>query len=608
MPDSFDYTTGTNSENVRLLQALIDDAPEYTEETNSRNANILKSIINNTEYTDAPQSEIEELLLRLKAKIGGEIEVDELNVTENGTYDAGVNKAYNPVKVELPLDSKTITENGTYTASDDNLAGFDEVTVAVEGYAKKSIENTPTAIATFNASALPMPSLTVGIEATQDLHGYDNPWPAGGGKNKMPLIALSTQTKNGITFTPVYNGDSLVRIDVKGKKTTWGSIWYGLSNATINISQNMIMNGAQSGSNVRLAAFRVSAGSGDYVDAGNGVEIPTSAEQIVEIDIRVDGNDDTQIDTSVYPMLRYSTIADDSYLPYSNICPIVGKSAVNVYRNGKNLFNIDGEHTTSGATYLYNLKVKPNTTYTMSSNVPQEDVASLYFNGGSTNINGVWEGQPRTFTSDTDGNVIAYVRFYASSQGGIDLYTAVKNGTYYIQLEEGQTATSYEAFGTTYTTVLKDGQGNPLVCYGGQLENENGVQSLTNAKGYVDMGTLNWRKDSAELYVSTEALPVPYRGADGLCEVFKVVGEMAFSNMPVNSLQILTNAIWVKSGVEYTDSEAFKTAMNGKLLTYELATPQQIPQDNLAISTQDGTNNLWADCGDVQSGEYLEAL
>ena len=25
MPDSFDYTTGTNSENVRLLQALIDE-------------------------------------------------------------------------------------------------------------------------------------------------------------------------------------------------------------------------------------------------------------------------------------------------------------------------------------------------------------------------------------------------------------------------------------------------------------------------------------------------------------------------------------------------------------------------------------------------------
>lgn len=61
MPDSFDYSI-TNSEN---------DAPSYTKETGSRNAEILKSIINDTEYTDAPQSEIEELLLELKEKIAG---------------------------------------------------------------------------------------------------------------------------------------------------------------------------------------------------------------------------------------------------------------------------------------------------------------------------------------------------------------------------------------------------------------------------------------------------------------------------------------------------------------------------------------------------------
>jgi hypothetical protein len=213
MPDSFDYTTGTNSENVRLLQALIDDAPEYTEETNSRNANILKSIINNTEYTDAPQSEIEELLLRLKAKIGGEIEVDELTVTENGTYDAGVNKAYNPVKVELPLDSKTITENGTYTASDDNLAGYDEVTVAVEGYAKKSIPNTPTDIATFNASALPIPSLTVGIEATQSGSGDPSP------QNVRPII--------GVSAVNVYDGPTTDPQDATVYTIDLGGTRYG---------------------------------------------------------------------------------------------------------------------------------------------------------------------------------------------------------------------------------------------------------------------------------------------------------------------------------------------------------------------------------------------
>jgi hypothetical protein len=163
-------------ENVRLLQALIDEAPSYTKPTNSRNANILKSIINNTEYNEPPQSEIEELLIALKAKIGGEIEVNELTVTENGSYDAGLNKAYNPVNVELPLDSKEITANGTYNASEDNLAGFSQVTVNVEGYKLKDIPNTPTAIATFSDGAdLPMPKLEVGIEPVQEGSGDPSP-------------------------------------------------------------------------------------------------------------------------------------------------------------------------------------------------------------------------------------------------------------------------------------------------------------------------------------------------------------------------------------------------------------------------------------------------
>ena len=363
MPDSFDYTTGTNSENVRLLQALIDEAPEYTEETNSRNANILKSIINNTEYTDAPQSEIEELLLRLKAKIGGEIEVDELNVTENGTYDAGVNKAYNPVNVELPLNGKTVTENGTYTASDDNLAGFNEVTVAVEGYAKKSIPNTPTAIATFNASTLPMPSLTVGIEAVQ---------------------------------------------------------------------------------------------------SGTGDPSPT------------------------------------------NVRPISGFSAVNVY---------DG---------------------------------------------------PTTDPQDA----------------------------------------------TVYTTALKDANDQPLTCYGGTLDVVNGV--LTVEKASVDLGTLNYRYYSGNLFTVqiSDLKPVPNEVlCDALCSIYVAKKGNEYSSIDGSFVAGFNNSTLLAiHDSRFTDATAFKQAMNGVQLVYELATPQQISQDSLSIATQEGTNNLWADSGDIQSGEYLEAL
>lgn len=55
---------------------------------------------------------------------GSEITVTELNVTENGTYTAPADSAYNPVNVEVPapapnLEDITITENGTYQASEE---------------------------------------------------------------------------------------------------------------------------------------------------------------------------------------------------------------------------------------------------------------------------------------------------------------------------------------------------------------------------------------------------------------------------------------------------------------------------------------------------------
>ena len=418
MPDSFDYTTGTNSENVRLLQALIDDAPEYTEETNSRNANILKSIINNTEYTDAPQSEIEELLLRLKAKIGGEIEVDELNVTENGTYDAGVNKAYNPVTVELPLDSKTITENGTYTASDDNLAGFNEVTVAVEGYAKKSISPAPTAIATFNASALPMPSLNVSIEAVQS--GTGDPSPT----NVRPI-----------------SGWSAVNVVDTGVNV-WDEQW--------EVGSYSTSTGEKTEANNRIRCknpIKVVGGSTIYISSAN-------------TNMRI-------------------------YLYYPN-----------------------GEYKTTPSTLA-------DTEYTIP-----DDVGWMTFNMATT--------YGTTYNNDVSIN-------YPS------------------------TNTSYTAYnGTTYTTQLKDGQGNPLTCYGGTLTNENGVQRLEVTHGHIAS-------------YNGETLP----------------------------------STWISDRDVYAEGT---TPTIGAEVVYLLATPEEILQDNLPIASQDGTNNLWADSGDIQSGEYMEAL
>lgn len=76
---------------------------------------------------------------------GSQITVEPLNATENGIYDAGSGKAYNPVSVDVPeptLISKSITENGTYNASSDNADGYSSVTVNVPDNAGELIAKT----------------------------------------------------------------------------------------------------------------------------------------------------------------------------------------------------------------------------------------------------------------------------------------------------------------------------------------------------------------------------------------------------------------------------------------------------------------------------------
>ena len=50
---------------------------------------------------------------------------------------------------------------------------------------------------------------------------------------------------------------------------------------------------------------------------------------------------------------------------------------------------------------------------------------------------------------------------------------------------------------------------------------------------------------------------------------------------------------------DYTDATAFKTAMNGVQLVYELTTPLTIQLTPTAVKSLPGTNNLWADSGDI---------
>lgn len=130
-----------------------------------------------------------------------------------------------------------------------------------------------------------------------------------------------------------------------------------------------------------------------------------------------------------------------------------GWTGLNV-ETGKNVFDINMPHTTGVSTYNYTLTLEPNTMYTCSSNVPYSSVANLYFAGGSSATNGVSDRFPRTFSTDSNGEIIVYVRYLIQQEGTINMYQAVLDGTYWIQVEKGTEATTYEPYKPPTTDIF----------------------------------------------------------------------------------------------------------------------------------------------------------
>ena len=118
-----------------------------------------------------------------------------------------------------------------------------------------------------------------------------------------------------------------------------------------------------------------------------------------------------------------------------DVSPVEHEVAVKV--RPKNLF----DYTKIVATNTYQkfpIFVDVGKTYTLSSNIPKGSGAEVYFNGDYTDVNGVWDGQPRTFVAETSEMYVAF-----QDRGNVQY---VLDGTYYIQLEKGDTATEYTPY------------------------------------------------------------------------------------------------------------------------------------------------------------------
>lgn len=187
-------------------------------------------------------------------------------------------------------------------------------------------------------------SLQIPLNFYQDLHGYDHPWPAGGGKNKLNPLATykgcAYYAAVGTTLNPVAADKS----------------WQDAGNDTFTISNLgswsqacLISDPLPLGkayvkiSNVRGAIkCSVYVCNGDFkVNRVSYNRNPVPDGDTITVNTTFT-NDDTYFvvylsgggaDASIQYPYAYSgdTAATDSFSPYSNICPISGLTGLSVY-------------------------------------------------------------------------------------------------------------------------------------------------------------------------------------------------------------------------------------------------------------------------------------
>lgn len=452
-------------------------------------------------------------------------------------------------------------------------------------------------IASFSDGAddIPVRSLSVDLEPIQDLHGYDYPWPAGGGKNLLDNTLCKHRTTAGVER--IINSDGTITLN--GTATATNLWWHSVDDMNIPFKSGTYSISSNSNDVVMRCYFR------NARSVANTFTLD-SDDVLINVIFSVT-NGTTFKNQVVYPQVELGDTATD-FEPYSNICPISGWNAVTVTRTGKNLFDksevvdgvyindVDGAERQSADSKATGwIPVVPGEKYYILTEQTMDAWGAWYdrnkaFVGGITGY--LPSGSQREHTAPSNA---AYMRLtcYRSGSGNIDTFS----------VNYPSTDHDYHAYeGQTDTIQL--GQ----TVYGGTAEIISGQGDSTMAM--VDLGTLTWAYSSSGNAFFYATVPDIKRPADWgaipnwICSSYKTISGNSASggvvgvggNPRANQVRICDPA--------FADAASFKAAMSGVQLCYELAEPTAFTFTPASLSTLKGDNNVWSD-GDTVTVDYV---
>ena len=471
---------------------------------------------------------------------------------------------------------------------------------------------------TDGADNLPM-EVSVAINPVQDTHGFD-PYPAGTSVNAMPNTLASTKTENGITVV----SDGLGRYSIKGTASASVNIKFELTvpftipyssthklclmNTQANNNAYVrFMNGETQLDNWKLSP--VSRVSEDYQAIGG---------QYCD-NIRIVCSSGAVVDMTVSPMFVPLSASSTDFFPYSNICPISGWDSVQIARTGKNLFDKTGVTLLTGRYIKYDTGgVGSSANYSCTSTfIPCSNLRGKTISiSPTTGVNST----PGVAFYESDELASFIIGYKTNAYNGI---TVPDNASYYrisipadnnlndIQVEFGSTATSYESFGNNYPISL------PTTAYGGTLTvHKDGSGHLVADMGISSLDGLTWTYDSTNTIFKSNAVPNCKAGANNSSKIrafcsmysYKSFNVVAYGDSTVPGICIQFDSGNVgKLAVRhpaYTSVSDFVANLTGQTLVYELATPVSFDFMASQIRSLLGTNNVWADSGNVLNVVY----
>ena len=504
------------------------------------------------------------------------------------------------------LDNKQPKTDNTLETTNKTVSGaINEIKDELDGDA----ETLTGAVVTVSDAVPANCDLSVKVDPVQDLHGYSAPWVGGAGKNKVNPAEWSNSSNNGITFTvDKDNGE----ITISNTATANASAEYDLSNLLPNTQY--ILSGAPSTSS-ESSTYNLQVQPLSVKDIGNGVTF-TTGNDVSNYKLRITVYEGVSGNNAIFkPMVRLSTESDDTWEPYSNICPISGSTETVVSRVGKNLFdpaqtnalhnkiiNENGEVVTNEYWCVSDyVGIKSETSYSVkyTATNPGAYFYVAYYDSGfnfiQRNAVATIEGLSVKTVHFTTVSNVKYVRLVIPKADGTEHYNWST-----VSMFEGNDVFPDAYAGETYTINLNG------TVYGGTLDVKTGVLTVDRKYAEYTDGT-GWQRASSDTGAWFFCYPTGCAAnsinliTDKFVAAYAQTGVYNTAWINFNQLHIKPDANIAPSGSTAEGLEEFKTWLSNNHLqvVYPLATPFTVQLDPVHVQLLKGVNTIYASTGDI---------